>query len=86
MELGADCLGVLLRGITGVVADHEKVLVVHVASELLALHLDGATLAAQLVDDAIELVRGGHEGLEVVEDRRDIRKGDVVVELERGEA
>ena len=85
MELLADGLGVALRGVAGVVADHEQVLGLHVSHELLALHLHGAALAAKLHDAAVYLVGGGHEGLEVVEDRRDVGERDVVVELERGE-
>ena len=86
MELRADLASGLLGGVARVVADHEEVLGLHVANELLALHLYGAALATELHDAAVDLVGGGHEGLEVVEDRRDVGERDVVVELERGEA
>ena len=85
MELLTNGARMLLGRVLRVVADHEVVGLVHVAQELLALHLGDAAGGAQLDNAAVKLVTCGHKHLEQVEDVRDVTEGDKVVELKARE-
>ena len=86
-ELGANLLGVGLRGIACVVADHQVVFGIHAgARELLELHLHELALVTQLDNAILKLGLCLLHDLEAREDAGDVGERDVVVELKGRQA